>query len=583
MRSLLSLPLLAVILLAQPVRARAPSDELTHVHRRLVATWPARIQARLLPAARTLEIDVPLPPSEALAALGELAPPLRVTVTALEGGTRLRVHHPRARLRFLVTHRKRSSHLQFGPESGEVVMRRLADRAAAPLPIPPGLGPQLELWHDAEETTRAKELRQALRRWRRLAQLPEASDLAQLRIAQLFVISGHVNEALARMGALARAAPRTPGAALARIWMQHLSAVTGEREWDPEQVLLAARTVGRPGFAPYVWWTASVALADMGQPDVALVHMPDPAALPEGFRARAQADREDILALALAQAAAQGDARAVAERYLAFTEEIATHPEQPELEGLAARAFVGLGLPDRAEPLLQAALRRGLAPADEAHVVSLLARGYLERGDLPPLAEAVGFLARFHPGVPDLDELLRELALLRMEHAGTEAALDELEALIAPLPTPEPRRAALAVHADLSRAAGMPARELWSLDRLGKLGFDDPHARRVQRAAALARVGRAAAAAPLLRRHIGTITDPERRDHLSYLLARSEAELGHDADVHRILDTLAQHGTRWGLIARATRRERALQRLVSVLAPESPSPAAAPAPAGGAP
>jgi hypothetical protein len=125
--------------------------------------------------------------------------------------------------------------------------------------------------------------------------------------------------------------------------------------------------------------------------------------------------------------------------------------------------------------------------------------------------------------------------------------------------------------ADVAEAWGTPAQIVQALSTMTRDGWDDSTTRPQAFAVALARAGRAAEAAPLLRAWIDRTADPEARDRLTYHLALCELALGHHADADRILGRIAIDGTRWGLVARARLREQALRRTVAALAPAKES------------
>src|SRR5262249_53313466 len=161
------------------------------------------------------------------------------------------------------------------------------DDIMRPMPEPTELGAELEVWQEAERVTMAGDLPEARRRWERLVGVPRFADLATVRIAELYVASGHVNEALSRLRGVSRGYPRSTGAALARLDVLQLEAITGLGVAAPEQVDIAVDAVERHGFGAYARLRAAAVLRELDAPALALERMPTVDTLPEEWHAPA--------------------------------------------------------------------------------------------------------------------------------------------------------------------------------------------------------------------------------------------------------------------------------------------------------
>lgn len=551
--------------------ARSPDDvTVTGVSREAqlsvkVPAGAAKPRATLLPGHRALDVVLPLPEPEADKIVSALPDELKVETRPVEGGTRVRIVHAERELRFAEGHGKAKYVLAVGPESEETRLRRLADRVQRPIVTPNNLGAHLELWEEAERATSEGELELAKRLWDKLAEAPELADLAKLRVAELYVISGHVNEALERLRFVSRHYPRTSGAALARLTALNLQAIIGEADATPPAVIIAASAGNRQRFRPFAWLRATQVLTELEASELALDNFPRMEQLPEEWREVAKQERDRVVASAIGIPATSGEPFAAVVQFRAWSAELEDHPEYDAIARVVAESYLELGLHAPAIPLLRRQLSAFPDASAEAEVLTQLAESYHAIGDLEHEIEVVRFMVAQHPSAPGTARAVRDVTL----HTWTERGLDGARTLAANLRRStrrdEVQRAAFAAEIELLAAEGTPAQLVQVLESMRAIGFDDPELREPQLAMALARDGRAAQAEPKLRDWINRSTDPERRDEMAYLLANAEIALGRDRDADRILEALGQHATDWGRVARARLRERALERLVSGL------------------
>ena len=521
-------------------------------------------------------IETHAPAAEVAQALRPLGPPFQARLLPLGAGhTRVILRHPTARLRAAAGTDEHAAEVWVGPESYASVLRRAAARARIPLPPVPGLGDKTAAWNEAERLLAARELERALPRYERLARLGAARDLAQLRIAHVYVASGHVREARARLEGLVRRLPRTPGAALARIWDHYLAVLAGDRSADPDVVEVAVLALDRSAYAPFVAFMAALVLDEIGSPARALAIGPTPEDLAAPYREAVARARRRFLLHALADAVFGGHARDAAMLAQAYPGELAAHPEAARAGAWAVEAWLGLADGERAEALARRLLALGPAAADEGRLVTLLAWSEALGDDFEKFAAALGFLARFHPDAPDLPALVRVFAARSYTARGYDPTFTDLARLAdRSASAPAIRTVILGSLADLALAEGRAADAANTLEAVTRHGAPAPERTR-QLALAFADGGRKADAIPLLRQTVAATTDPELRDALAFVLAKAEIDLDRPADGEVILADLAQHGTRWGTIARLALRERDLQRLLSQ-APPGAAPRSAP-------
>lgn len=548
----------------------------------------------LMPGARAVEAFVPVDADTLEKAMQRYPSDMGVSVMPVEHGLRVRFTHPDTDL-LLATHRSgRHLLLLFGPASESHRLRALANDLQRPIPMPDELGAQLELWQDAERATGSGKLELALKLWEKLAEDPLLRDLARLRAAELFVISGHIEEALHQLREVSRNHPRSTGAALARLTALHLEAITGEGDPSPAQVVIAATSGSRHRFHAFTWLRAAAVLRELDHSDLALHHFPRPDQITGDGAVAARASRDALVEAALGRQIARGDHIAVITRFEAWDREIEEHPRADTLRAHAAESYATLGLHDRAIPLLRAQLSgateidKAAEDAREALVVNALARAYAATGvtELDHLRAVVAYQVKTHPKAPAVADRLRALVLVERAAAATDddpqlgvsAAWSRADALIKLTRDPALRRAAVAAQVDVAQAWGTPEQVVNALQRLDALGFDDPARRETEFAVALARAGRHAEAEPRLRAVIARTTDPERRDEMAYLLAEVDAATDRDDDANAILRALAGHETRWGRVARARLRERALHDVVDALERRNAAALAAPTP-----
>lgn len=544
---------------------------LANVERQLVLELPATdrdASVRLLPAALGVELDVEAPLAEVRAAIAsaiESGPDAwHVDAREILGGTRARIVHRDRGIAASVGRADGRIVVAFGALGEEARLRSFAEAVRLPLPEPAELGADLEVWQDAERSIASGELPEAKRRWERLADQPKLADLAALRIAELYIASGHVNEALAQLRAVSRRFPRSTGAALARLDVLHLEALTGLAHAEPEQVDIAAASVDRPAFEAFTAMRAAMVLVELGEHELALRHLPDPAVLPSAWRGPAAALGEDLVASTIVAPVLRGDARGTAIHHVRWSGRVERHADRDRILDVVAEAYTSLGLYDRAVPLLRARLRELPDAIDEADVVGRLAHGYRMLGDRVRAHEALDFQIAAHPRAPGLVPELRAEVIATASADGLVAARGRLREMKERTTDTDVHAAVATLGVDVAEAWGTPAQIVQALS--GMTAEMDP-ARAQSFAIALARAGRAAEAAPRLREWIDRTADPEARDRLSYHLALCEIALGHRDDADRILGRIAIDGTRWGLVARARIREEMLARTVAALEP----------------
>jgi len=557
-----------------PIAATRP--RLGNVERQLVIELPPTsvdATVRVLPAGLGLEIDVQAPLADVRAAIAAAIEPApdswRIDAREVLGGTRARIVHRERSIAVAVGRADGRTVVAFGALGEDARLRAFADAVRLPMPEPLELGAELEVWQDAERSIATGELTEAKRRWERLLDVPQLADLAALRIAELYVASGHVNEALAQLRAVSRRFPRSSGAALARLDVLHLEALTGMDRAEPEQVDVAASIGDRPAFEPFAAARAAMVLAEIGEHELALRRLPDPAALPPAWRRAAATLADDLVASTIVGPALRGDPRRTAIHHLRWGSRLDTHADRNRIADIVAEAYTALGLYERAVPLLRARLRDMPDATEEADVVGRLAHGYRMLGDRVRAHEALDFQVAEHPRAPALVPEVRAEVIATASASGLVAARARIAELRARTTDTGVQAALSTLAADVAEAWGTPAQIVQALSAMARDGWDVPEARAHAFAIALARAGRAAEAAPLLRTWIDRIADPEARDRLSYHLALCEIALGHGPDADRILARIALDGTRWGLVARARLREQALARTVAALASAS--------------
>lgn len=518
--------------------------------------------AKGLPGRRGLEVDLPLPAETINEALRTLPEELEYSLEPLEHGHRLRIVHHTAELRWSARLRGGTYKVRVGPESEETRLRKLAARVQQPIPIPANLGPLLELWQDAERATSDGDLAMARRLWEKLAEHPAHRDLARLRLADLFVISGHVNEALVRLRSVSRDHPRSTGAALARITSLQLEAITGLGAPKPAQVVLAATSGDRSFYEAFTWMRSTEVFVLLDAADRGLHFFPEDERFPAPLASAAKQERERLLAAAVGVPAIFGDHVEAIVQYEAWQSRLEGHPARAQIEMEIATAYLNAGLPRPAIALLRAGLSARPSSREEARIIDQLIDAYHQLDELEHEQEVLMFQLRQHPNAPGLVARVRDFGLGSRRMHGIEMTLARLDKLLAAAPNNRVRRAVLTTNADLCMAWGSQAQQTRALERLRDVGFDDEATRAPALALALSRVGRRAEAIPMLRAWIARTTDAELRDEMGYELALAELQDGNTADGEKILRTLSSHATHWGRVARARLRERGLETVV---------------------
>ena len=525
---------------------------------------PPDASARFLPGHIGLEVDTSLSVADAEAASDALPDPFRIDLIPIEGGTRIRIVHPARRVEARLHRTGGEARLSLGAESEAGRVRALGVAISRPVPRPARLGPELELWQEAEAVTAKGELQRARELWEKVKLVPTLADLAAVRVAELYVVSGHVNEAIARLRAVARRYPQSTGAALARLDLYHLDAVTGETEPSIDQIELAVQTGDRQAFESYLGLRAALIFEEIGRPTQALEHLAAMDKLPDAWTEAAANLRGRLLSQAVAAPTLRGDPLGTAVAFAALQAEVADHRHRPAILRAVVEANAHLGLFARSRVLLRELLRGEGRPADEAITVLQLADAYRGAGDLDRGDEVVSFAVSRHPTAPGLLGRVRGLALHALDTMGLPAARERLAELRDLTEDAGLRRDLLALEADLTLAYGEPPAQVQALTKLREAGWDDANAREPTFALALARAGRHSEAAPLLRKWVGRTTDAEARDRLAYRLAEVELAQDRDAEAEKILELIARSGTVYGRIARLRLTERSIAAVLDV-------------------
>jgi len=517
---------------------------------------------RYLPGKVGLEIEVRAEERLVQSLLEALPASFATSVEPSESGLRIRIVHLEDSVRAHVREDRQMFSVEFGPRSEDARLRILASHLRRPLPEPEDLGAHVELWIDAEQATAEGDLPLAKRLWEKLELASELDDLAMLRVGELYLMSGHVNEAMARLRMVSRRFPRSTGASLARLDVLHVETITNAQVATVEPIELAAETIDRRRFEGYAWLRAALLLEQIGDIDLAIGRLPDPSTMPDFWRAPLEQERERMLELAVAAPALRGDPIKTLAAWETWSSQLDDHPHRADLVDVVADAYCTLGLYAEVIPLLRTRLRDLPKPIDEGPILFRLANAYHALEDLEREREVVVYAVHRHPDAPEVDGLVRNLAAQVVRRDGLPAARTELAALRALTVSLPLHRRILAAEADFAMAYGDAPTQAQVLTDLGRAGWDDASKREPELAVALSRSGRAALAVPLLRKWIGQTTEAQARDRMAYHLAHSELELGHVSDAERILALLAKSGTPYGLIARARRQATSLEGLL---------------------
>lgn len=546
-----------------PAESKIPLGGVERIFRLELGPTPTSPVVRYLPGRVGFQVDLAAEPETLRSAVEALARPYVVSVEPSESGARVRVVHRNDTVRAQTVSDPRSKQvaIEFGSRSEDSRLRVLASYIRRPLPEPSDLGAYLELWQDAERATGDGELEQAKRLWEKLQQTSHLDDLAALRVAQLYLISGHVNEAAARLRQVSRRYPRSTGASLARLDLLHVETVTGIQRATLDQIDQAAESIDRRQFEAYARIRAALILDELGETALALLRLPEPASLPAVWQGPAELEQHRILERAITLPVWTGDPLGTIAAWSAWSERTTEHPRRSEIVDSVIEAHARVGLFDPIIHLVRARLRELPAAIDEGMLVVRLAQAYHQQKDLFRQAEVLAFALTKHPRCPELPALLRGYAIQAQAKEGLQAARARLATLrgIADGPL---QHTLGELDVDLVLAYADASAQAQALTELQKLGFADPARREPELALALARAGRPGDAAPLLRKWIGRTTDPEARDKLSYNLAMAELALGHASDAEKIMHLLTSAGTHYGLIARTYLRSRELQTVL---------------------
>lgn len=562
-----------------PARATAPvSAHVEGVLREEVlelplGATPATYEVRALPGTLGFEIAMAVAPETVAAPLDALAPPWHVEVAPQEGGVRIRVAHSRPGVTFAATRSGATLRIAYGVADEQSRLRAFATMVRLPLPEPEDLGAELEVWQDAERQMAGGDLPEAKRLWERLAEVPRLADLAALRVAELYIASGHINEAMSQLRAVSRNHPRSAGAALARLDVLHLEALTGLGKPTLAQIDVAAAVIDRAGYDEFAALRSAMVLRDLGDSPAALSRMPDAAPLPEIWRSTAESLRQDLVADALIGPVLRGDPRGTAIAWERWSAQAAHLDERDVVTNLVSEAHERLGLFETALPMLQEHLRKIVGPTDEADLVGRVAHAYRMLGDVERASFAIDFQLGAHADAPGLRAEIEALAITKCATEGLTEARAWLAAARKRATSAATSQAIDAIDDELVLGWGTPAQIVHSLGSsdgstpMTPATPDTPLAIRNARALAVAlvRVGRHAPAAEMLRNLAGRTEDPNERDRLSYYLGVAEQGLGRTADAEAIFRHISTHGTTFGQLAITRLQEQRLVNTVKVL------------------
>lgn len=547
-----------------PAESKIPLGGVERIFRIELGPTPTSPVVRYLPGRVGFQVDLAGDPEALRPAVEAVAGPYLTAVESSETGARVRVIHRGDVMRAQTVFDPRSKQLavEFGTRSEDSRLRLLASHVRRPLPEPSDLGAYLELWQDAERATGDGELELAKRLWEKLQQTSHLDDLAALRVAELYLVSGHVNEATARLRQVSRRYPRSTGASLARLDLLHVETVTGIQRATLDQIEQATESIDRRQFEGYARIRAALILDELDETALALQRMPEPASLPPVWQGPAELEHQRLIERAITAPVWTGDPLGTLAAWAAWGERTTEHPRRSEIVDSVIEAHARVGLLEPTVPLVRARLRELPAALDEGVLVVRLAQAYHQQKDLARQAEVLGYALSHHPRSPELPALLRGYAIQAQAREGLDAARARIAALRGQTKHEALHRVLGELDVDLVLAYADAGAQVQALMELQKLGFADPARREPKLALALARAGRSAEAAPLLRKWIGRTTDAEARDELSYHLAQAERALGNATDADKIMQLLTTAGTRYGLIARAVLRSRELQTVL---------------------
>lgn len=559
----------------------AAATHVTGVEREYVINLPVahggHAMVRPLPAGLGIEIEIATDVAALAGPLDDLGAPWIVHSEPREGGTRIRISHPLPGVAFTSDRQPTLLRISLGVADEQTRLREMATMVRRPLPTPPDLGPDLEVWQEAERVLADADLTEAKRLWERLGEVPRLVDIAALRGAELYIVSGHVGEALSQLRGVARNHPRTAGAALARLDILHLEALTGVAEPSIEQVDVASTVADARGLEGVVALRGAMVLHAAGLGAAALARLPESDAL-EGPWQQVTVDlRRDLLALALLGPALRDDPRGTVIQWNRWNETLDATAGREQLLDIVSAAHERLGLFDEALPLLQEQLRTVAHPADEAEFVGRMIHAYRMLGDLERAGFAIEFQSMTHPTAPGLVPEIAANVIGRALRDGLGPARVWLGTVRGRAGSPAQARALEAIDAELVLAWGTPAQIVQRLsphsngepNPLMVHHSEDPitatrHARAL--AVALTRTGRHDAAVVALRDLAGRTADPAERDRLSYYLAVAEAALGNDDDARKIHRYVASHGTFYSRLSTLRLQEERLANAAKVLA-----------------
>lgn len=525
---------------------------------------------RKLPGEIGVEFDIPASSTEVQRLLHALPVEYEASMRPLVGGTRLRITPRAGRLRSKLARKGRKSErswkLQVALVTEEQRLRELAELVRLPIPMPRELGAQLELWKEAEQATFNRQMHKARRLWEKLSEQKKISHLCHLRIAELFLMTGHVNEAIARLRDVSASFPRSTGAALARLTALHLEILTEQGSPSAEQIILASQTGHYRRFRNFANLRAAFALVAMQKEELALSRFPEPELLPKIWRQSAMDLAATAVARSIYRPLRRRQAADAVAQYEAWKHWVVRHPQRAIVERDIAQAYLDMGMSDPAIALVRRQLESFPDPRSEALLVQQLVRAYhnLQSAHEHEL-ESVLYLLKHHPTTPGVQSDLRALLMGRYQAQGWEFANASAKLILDKNSPVEWKITLLEALSELAMAEDRPQVVITRLEQRFAFPPEPSLRHRADYALSMAQLSPSKSAVSLLRNLITKVTASDLHDRLAFALAQTEGALGNHESKNKILDELVDNGTVWGLLARAERRSQALGTIVSNL------------------
>lgn len=519
---------------------------------------------------RLLRVDVQANTERIKSMLPSLPEMFHVKVRNLADGTRIEILSKDGRILSENSLQSMNGQLYLvvglGIESEESELRNLAELLSRPIPVPQNLGAHLELWHDAERLTANFDLHVARRMWEKLKEVHEVRDLASFRLAEIFIMSGHINEALARLREVSRSYPRSTGAALARITALNLESIIEPTPPSAEQIVIAASSGNRPQYTEFAWLRAARALMRVGAGELALHYFPREEQFNGKWRERAQQDKERLLGYFMGEILSQNDAVELVTHFLTWRKSIEEHPDLDSIESFVADAMLEVGMSEQAIEILRFRLNRisnkNMRSNNEALVVEKIVEAYGNVGQMEHAQASLLFLLKKYPQVSSLEDLVRVFLIRKNQTFGLRAMQESAMLMFDAASDVRAKRKVLGVDLDLLEAWGENEQLVQVGQKLIGYGFDDPNRRYPVHAIALHHVGQFSESEKLLREWIPRESDANLRDKMKYYLAKNLQALGQNDACEKILLEVAKESTVWGIVARSVLKEKRVETLI---------------------